>query len=371
MNRKTTPDVPPADLLARCLATIPQSATTQTSMPRLFPDAGSRKRLAWLTIAAAVPVVTVLGVLPVKQWLDSEHHEKSAQEQTFPAKNETVPYVRIHRWQRQMMRNGLTAPDHRVLIYDREKGRSEWQTDDRYQRIKTPTDKTPFALIRANNGASYTEYWRAGKYCSIKQRKRTKRDGLFGFDWVYDPQSLASYYPGGKLLKQENVLWEGRSAERQEYTGIPDQNPAKTLRMASDWREIRRLELMVDIERVKRQQTGKSGEATPRDGDAKRSQTLEKRREYLEQQLLAMQRKIRYRTELPEWRSEVYVDKATGMVRCVRKWQMFRSTNQQYPDGILVEEQRLYYRQRPADADHFDIKRITTGVKLLYGTSKP
>ncbi len=314
MNEKDMPN-PPTDLLTRCLETIPALATAKPAAPRLFLDAGSQRRLGWLSLAAAVPVLTVLAILPTAKWLASLSHDKTTKKATA---TEPVPYIRIHKWERQLMRNGLTEPDYRVVIYDQKQGRSEWQTDSLYQTIKTPTNDTPFALIRLNNGSFYTEYWRAGRYCSIKKKKRTTRDGLSGYDWARNPKQLVSYFPAGKLANTEIVRWEGRKVEKQNYVSIPDENMAK-----------------------------------------------------LVQKMNSPRRDPSYRIEIPEWHSEVEVDPATGLVQRIRKWQSFPSTVKQYPDGILMEEQRFYYQPRSSDADYFDTKRITTGVKLLYGTSKP
>ncbi|MBC7807833.1 MAG: hypothetical protein H7145_17000 [Akkermansiaceae bacterium] len=71
MNRNDSSS-PPADLLARCLSTIPQTAKIKATAPRLSPDAVSRKRLAWLGVGAAIPAVTVLVVLPVRNHLASK-----------------------------------------------------------------------------------------------------------------------------------------------------------------------------------------------------------------------------------------------------------------------------------------------------------
>ncbi|MBC8138609.1 MAG: hypothetical protein H8F28_22240, partial [Fibrella sp.] len=234
MNRNTVP-MPPDDLLARCLDTIPAATTIEANTDsvsgesgnrtsRLSLDTASRRRLLWLGGAAAVPVLSLLFILPIHRMNNSETSLK--QDVLSPSKNASVPYVRIHKWERQMMRDGLTTPDYRVVIYDGKRGRSEWQTDDHYQTIKTPTDRTPSASIHANNGLYYTEYHRAGRYCSIKKRKRTTRDGLSGYDWARNPRALASYHPGGRLVKTETVLWQGKNVERQEYTGITDEHQA-------------------------------------------------------------------------------------------------------------------------------------------------
>ncbi len=75
MNRNDSPK-PPDDLLARCLATIPETATLKPVAPRLSPDAGSRRRLTWLVAAATVPVVTVLAILPAKIWSENRGIEQ-------------------------------------------------------------------------------------------------------------------------------------------------------------------------------------------------------------------------------------------------------------------------------------------------------
>ena len=96
MNRKSAPN-PPADLLARCLETIPATAI-KSSVPRFYPDAGSRKRLAWLAAVAAVPVITMLAVLPAKHLIE-QHHSRS-DTSAVPATPERLSYVRanVSRW---------------------------------------------------------------------------------------------------------------------------------------------------------------------------------------------------------------------------------------------------------------------------------
>ncbi|MBC8138423.1 MAG: hypothetical protein H8F28_21295 [Fibrella sp.] len=91
--------------------------------------------------------------------------------------------------------------------------------------------------------------------------------------------------------------------------------------------------------------------------------------EQMEKQLLSMQIERSLRAGLPQWRSEAYVDRETGLVQQIRKWQRLNGARK--PDATLIEEQRFYYQPRVTDADHFDTNRITSDVKLLYGTSKP
>ena len=115
----------PDDLLARCLATIPATATVKPSAPRLSVGDGSRKRLAWLSLAATVPVVTMLAILPANRLLEKSH----ALQQTadVPISPERVDYVRAHvnRWmiytqdtnRIQVVRDGETRH-----ILDRKRG---------------------------------------------------------------------------------------------------------------------------------------------------------------------------------------------------------------------------------------------------------
>ena len=69
------PVSPPPDFLERCLSTVPADATYRTNAaPRPRPDPASRKRLTWLVVAAAVPVITVLAVLPAKRWREARQN---------------------------------------------------------------------------------------------------------------------------------------------------------------------------------------------------------------------------------------------------------------------------------------------------------
>ncbi len=154
---RSTTAMPPSDLLSRCLSTIPDTATYRTPAPRPLPDAASRKRLAWLTVAAAVPVITVLAVLPAKLWL-SYNSVSSRKKSEILQKLNATKYVRIHQWRRIEEQNALSQPDYRVLIYDAKRGKTEWQTDATYITSKVPADTTPFALIDQNSddGKHYT-----------------------------------------------------------------------------------------------------------------------------------------------------------------------------------------------------------------------
>lgn len=124
MKRDTAPN-PPADLLLRCLATIPQEATRKPAAPRLFPDAGSRRRLNWLTTAAAVPVITLLAVLPIKRLI--EQQRSLSHTSTAPAIPGRLSYVRAHvyRWEIQTddpKRLAVQRTGETLQILDRERG---------------------------------------------------------------------------------------------------------------------------------------------------------------------------------------------------------------------------------------------------------
>lgn len=124
MNRNHVPR-PPDDLLARCLATIPHTATRKPVPVRLFPDAGSRKRLAWLTVAAAVPVVTVLAVLPMKHWNDNKN--SGTIEALAETKTGTVSFcssIKTYREKNRYSRNASEWYTDRAIVVQK-----VWQKD--------------------------------------------------------------------------------------------------------------------------------------------------------------------------------------------------------------------------------------------------
>ncbi|MBC8142839.1 MAG: hypothetical protein H7Y38_15550, partial [Armatimonadetes bacterium] len=108
-----TEPVPPPDFLQSCLSTIPDAATYRTPAPRPFPDAASRKRLAWLSVAAAVPIVTVLAVLPAKLLREMKQNVPS----------QPLEYVRIHTTLSTMREDGRLKDEVvKVTIMDTNRG---------------------------------------------------------------------------------------------------------------------------------------------------------------------------------------------------------------------------------------------------------
>lgn len=67
MTKKVCPD-PPRNLLTRCLETIPRDTTQVLMRPRLSLELPSRTRLRWLALAAAIPAITVLAIVPIHKY---------------------------------------------------------------------------------------------------------------------------------------------------------------------------------------------------------------------------------------------------------------------------------------------------------------
>lgn len=330
---KLTPPAPPADLLARCLETIPATATTARGQ-RFIPDRASRARLRWLSVAAAVPACALLVVLPVRKWLSSKQ-EATVQTVETPLQNQTdrrhqknhgappVPYVRVHSFHQQRMQNGQTTPpDYRVFIYDKNRGKCEWQTDARYETIKTPDDNTPFAEITVPHGKGYYAYWRAGKFCEIKPVADTAGTGPSDHYAARNPRWLAAFAPetaSDKIVETKaRITWEGRSVNKYTYRLVMDYTMLE-----------RKMDLLFRKSKHKLRYTS-------------------------------------WRMMYPEWHSEAYVDPQTKLVQLIRIWTVYYSLKNQYPDGVLTEEKRFYYSPRASDSDYFDLHRITANVKMIY-----
>lgn len=196
MNRNTVPQ-PPDDLLARCLATIPQTATRKPTPVRLFPDAGSRKRLAWLTVAAAIPVVTVLAVLPVKHWYDNK--KSGTIEALAEAKTGMVSFcssITTYREKNPYSRDASEWYTNRAIVVQR-----VWQSDKGYYAIGGTVENVE--LLSGNykwNNASKLEspdgtiYQRLGEKVEITKRTpehfrhtiASTTRSLFEPEWVTD-----------------------------------------------------------------------------------------------------------------------------------------------------------------------------------------
>lgn len=216
MNREPAPN-PPADLLARCLDTIPQSATQKINVPRPSPDAGSRKRLAWLTVAATVPVLTVLAILPTRLWQQT-HQRVTA---------DTLEYVRVHktilaladstpnqtRWNREVVTVTIMDAKRGVVIYTASpdtwqpvspKGKQKgiWQA-----KLTLPDGKQyHFTNNVFSEGGWDVEMWQ--RYRS--QWQQTAANGEHFFTWGSDHRGL-------KVESRED-RWQGRPVTRIQVT---------------------------------------------------------------------------------------------------------------------------------------------------------
>ena len=155
--KPTEPHVP-TDLLRRCLSTIPATATAKPSAPRLLLGDGSRKRLAWLSVAAAVPVVTVLAVLPVRRWVAARSMSQNDVTETTP---ESISYVRVESWRTIASANpkrtkagwDIISPRmYTVTVLDRAKGIFEMRTTNDY---RTPSKDFDSQSLRLPDGSTY------------------------------------------------------------------------------------------------------------------------------------------------------------------------------------------------------------------------
>lgn len=326
MNPKSAPDAPPANLLARCLDTIPQAATQKINVPRPSPDAGSRKRLAWLTVAAAIPVVTVLAVLPVKHRMNmSRTPPRSAQTSPQPnhavsGESGVVPYVRIEGWERTAGKGKINPPEHRLTIYDARRGKCEWTTDSTYREINPDS---PLALLLARHGKTYTSHYRSYKKCLVKEGVVSLKSGLDGYAWAYNYRFIGrttGYGLTPKELPSDTTEWEGKAVLRYHYRSLT------LAEWQARWRSPRSVAL--------RKKLGVSESISASD-----LQTLK---------------------GIPGSRTEVYVDPATGRVVGSRAWAYFRSD----PEGLLMEEKSYRYEPLPDEDRFFDVDRIKRGAVI-------
>lgn len=358
---------PPPDLLERCLSTIPASATYRPAAPRPRPDGASRKRLLWLGVAAAVPVITVLAVLPAKRWFDARNSVRSQNiEQktepkivTPPRSLQLVPYARIEGWARTAGNGVINPPEYRVIIYDKNRGRSEWVTDSTYTTIN---DSAPFTLLQIKDkpdSKTYTSYYRSRKKCLVKTAKVTTQDGLDGYSWAYNI-GMIGQSEGQVIMSRKAQVdtsqWDGKTVRRYTFNSI-------TTAEQKMLRDPARLDAIVKKYADQAQKKLKADDTTP-----KEAEQTKKNLESMKRMLNSM--KNESSPPMPKTRCEVYVDADSGRVVGARTWAFFKIFAQSDPNGVQVGESHFSYDPRLEDGKFFDVERIKRGAKIMPNKSK-
>lgn len=145
----------PNGLLERCLETIPVTTVSRQRVARPNLDDRSRKRLVWLSAVAAIPVLTVLALLPLRNWNHDYRSRAETNPFVFPGSVEKLSYVRKEsigtmsfRW---AGKNSI-VPNQRLLeIVDRKRGacfliqgnsiRDKTRGSEKYSELLLPNGK--------------------------------------------------------------------------------------------------------------------------------------------------------------------------------------------------------------------------------------
>lgn len=183
----------PADLLQRCMKTIPSTAVVQ---PRPLLESPSRTRLLLLAAAATVPIVAVLVVIPVKHYLSQR------QENIPEDANGNIPYRRTEMYRiEDLNRNGGTK-QYTLTIAD---------VRGEYRGVMKPNFKEEDESHSMNflllPGVIYSRT--QDKVSTLSSvTVRPKRDNKLDYN---------ALVWGGKLVSEGTVVWEGQKLLKRMY----------------------------------------------------------------------------------------------------------------------------------------------------------
>jgi len=93
----------PNGLLERCLETIPATTVVRQRPQRPYLDNRSRWLLTGLSLTAAIPVITVLAILPLRNRNNTYHSQQIQNLSTSIQFEKKLNYVRVESWRRELL----------------------------------------------------------------------------------------------------------------------------------------------------------------------------------------------------------------------------------------------------------------------------
>ena len=238
MKPNTCPN-PPANLLRRCLATIPESAVRRPERARLSLELPSRSRLKWLSMTAAIPIVTVLAIVPAQHYLNARPRAK--QEAIESSRKTTAGVGTIRGFQAvsdfatersYRTRSRWAGPwKHSIDVWDSKRGhysgtcdQKDASTDDLRRQSKL---ETPDGDIYSRSGDKVVK-WHPHNldYADAVPYPDKFHDAL---DELFDPERMTarlSEYPTN-VPKEFQAFVEGR--ELDVFTGERGQELANVI----------------------------------------------------------------------------------------------------------------------------------------------